>query len=132
MNVAKQPLERAHGLLWVDAVLADRFGTSWPAKLVLDTGTSNTILSTGMARFLGYPKSRKLGTATIETPFGSVDGYTFRLPSITVMKREVRGYLVAAEDFKSKTRLAGILGLDFFEGTDLLLSFRKNLVYLTS
>lgn len=65
-----------------------------------------------MASFLGYPKSRKLGTATIETPFGPVDTYTFRLPSITVMKHEVRSYLVAAEDFKSKTKLAGILGLD--------------------
>lgn len=53
------------------------------------------------------------------------------LPSLKVMGRCIKNLLVGCQVFQSHLHFPGILGLDFFEDTDLRLSFRQRLIYLS-
>jgi len=122
---ARRQLEFRDGLIWIDVELFTSDGYPVTEQFVLDTATSNTSLSVEVAEALGYPESKKQGNATYDTPHGPVLGYTVRLPAFKVMGRELQDYLVGCQVFYSRLHVPGILGLDFFLGTDLLLSLRK-------
>jgi len=130
MRSARQPLDRHDGLIWVPVLLEGENGLRWAAEFVLDTGTSNTVLSVQLAEFLGLSESKRLGRAIFDTPDGPVEGYTVRIPGVSFLGREVRDCLVGCKMFYSRLDVQGILGVDFFEETDLLLSFRRSSLHL--
>jgi hypothetical protein len=127
MRSSRRPLEYRDKLIWVQARLTSSWGHPVLQRLVLDTATSNTSLSVELAERLGFPESRKVGDAWYDSPQGPVHGYTVRLPAIGVMGREIQDYLVGCQVFYSRLHVPGILGLDFFLGTDILLSLRKKM-----
>lgn len=131
MRAAKRQLEIEEGLPWVTVRLRSRKGAQRWERFILDTGSSNTILSVDLAQILGYPESTKLGVTTFDTPDGPVLGYTVRIPSLNLAGREIRDYLVGCKLFQSRLHVPGILGLDFFEETDFLLSVRSRSIHLT-
>lgn len=130
MRAARRSLDVQHGLIWVEAAVTTPDGRIRDIRLVLDTGTPNTILSSEVAAELGYPESVAAGVATFDTPDGPVLGYTSRIPALVALGLEVNNYLVGVKLFHSRLHVPGILGLDFFEGTDLLLSFRNRSIHL--
>ena len=125
MRSARRSLEIKQGLAWVEVALRSDSGSIHHEKFVLDTGTAHTSLAVELATEIGFPRSRRLGTARYETPHGLVKGYTVRIPSINVMGREITDYLVGCQRFHTSFHVPGILGLDFFSDTDLLLSLRR-------
>jgi hypothetical protein len=130
MRSTRRPLEIRGGLIWLDAALTSSDGELLVEPLVLDTGSANSILCRELAEELGLAESRRVGSATFDTPDGPVLGYTVRLPRVKVLGREVQNYLVGVKTFHARLHVAGVLGLDFFEGTELLLSFRTQGVHL--
>ncbi|MBI3890485.1 MAG: retropepsin-like domain-containing protein [Candidatus Wallbacteria bacterium] len=95
------------------------------ARLLLDTGTRNTILDIETAEEAGYPASCGLGVARFRSIAGEEVGYTVRLPSLTALGRKVDDYLVACTDLKGELNIDGILGLDFFQNADLTVGLRS-------
>lgn len=99
-------------------------------RFVLDPGSSQTILNRKMAEWLGYPEDVKTGDAEFDTVTGPVPAYTFILPSMIAMSRELQNYEVAAHTFPPKLQIDGVLGLDFFTGTDLSIKLRTGVLEL--
>jgi hypothetical protein len=130
MRSKRQQLEIREGIPWVEVRLLARNGTMCREWLILDTGSANTILSVDLAESLGFFGSQRDGTATFDTPDGYFEGYTVRLPAIVFAGREIQDYLVGCETFRSRLHVPGLLGYDFFRGTDLLISDRKNSIHL--
>lgn len=125
MRSARRSLEIRNGLAWVEVSLVSAEGSLHHERFVLDTGTSHTSLAIELATELGFPRSKRRGIARFETPHGVVRGYTVRLPSVSVMGRSVSDLLVGCQRFQTSFHVPGILGLDFFDNSDLLLSLRK-------
>jgi hypothetical protein len=130
MRAGRQPLEVRDKLPWVEVKIRDRRGVPCKEWLILDTGTSHTILSVDLAEALGFPESEGAGEATFDTPDGPVLGYTVRVPGLIFAGREIKNYLLGCKAFHVKLHVPGILGFDFFAQTDLLISPRKMSVHL--
>lgn len=128
MPRTSQTLRLREGLPWVGVLIRSRRGSFRSFDFVLDTGTTHTVLHERTALALGY--TERLGTAHFDSPSGPIDGDTTRLPSFISLGREVRDVLVGLEDFKTRFDVPGILGLDFFKGTDLSIRFRTGEVVL--
>lgn len=131
MRKARRSLDISKGLIWLDAVVVSDYGYAVTDRVVLDTATAHTSLSSEFAEELGFPESKKRGVATWDTPFGPVEGYTVRLPALTVLGRRVENFLVGCQRLSSGLHVPAILGLDFFAETDLRLAFREKFIFLS-
>lgn len=101
-----------------------------PLQMALDAGSAHTILDVETARSYGYTEDRKDEDATWDTPDSSVSGCMLPLVSFTALGREVPGYRVGCKRLSGSLGVRGVLGMDFFFGTDLLVSFREGLLKL--
>lgn len=130
MPKASRTLKLRDGLAWVGILARSRRGPLKYFSFVLDTGTAHTVLHATTARSLGITGEDKLGTADFDAIGHSEPGHTVRLSSFISCGREVNNYLVGVVEFQSRIDVPGILGLDFFLETDLLLAFRRGEVVL--
>lgn len=130
MNIGRESLEIEHDLIWVNATVLRADGSPWTTRVVLDIATGNTSLDESFANFIGFDKSKSLGKAEWDSPFGPVFGYTVRLPYFSVMGRVFTDYLVGVGAMSKRLNVPGLLGLDFFANTDLRLAFRERRIYL--
>lgn len=101
-----------------------------PLPMALDSGSAHTILDEATAREFGYTEDRKDEDATWDTPDGPISGYMVPLVSLTALGREVKGYRVGCKSLSGSLGVRGILGLDFFQGTDLTIALRQGLLKL--
>ncbi len=124
MPRTSQAIELHEGLIWVLTLVQNKRRAYRRFRFVLDPGSAQTILHQRTAVSIGFPKSAKTGDATFDTVTGPVPAYTFELPSIIAMGRELKDYEVAAKTFPPRLHIDGILGLDFFRDTDLSICFR--------
>jgi hypothetical protein len=118
------------GLVWLRVLVQTARKTYRSFAFVLDPGSSQTILNRHTAEAIGFPESAKTGDATFDSVSGPVPAYTLTLPAIIALGRQLDNYEVAAKSFPSQLHVDGVLGLDFFVGTDLLLAFRTGKVEL--
>lgn len=124
MPSTSQPLELHRRFIWVDAQLTGEGGRECNLGLIFDSGTPHTILSTRIARLIGFPESKKVANSHYEDAAGNLlHGYAIRVPAFTVMGRTLHNYKVGCHDFFSKDGVVALLGLDFFLETNLLLAF---------
>jgi len=120
-----RPLKLREGLPWGGVLIRSKRGFHKWFEFVLDTGTAHTVLHARTARALGLTEADRLGEAHFDSIGHSEPGDTVRLPSFVAFGRDLQDYLVGVVPFQSRIDVPGILGLDFFEQTDLLLSFRR-------
>lgn len=124
MPRTRQPIELREGLIWVTVLVRTDRSTFRRFESVLDPGSSQTIFSRWAARAIGFPESKKTGDTGFDSITGHVPAYTFDAPTVIAMGRELNNYSVAAKTFPPKLRVDGVLGLDFFTGTDLSIKLR--------
>lgn len=130
MPRSSQPIKLHEGLVWVTVLVQTARRTLRAFAFVLDPGSSQTILNRRTTELIGFPESSRVGDATFDSLTGPVPAYTFNLPRIISMGRELKDYRVAAKAFPPRLQVDGVLGLDFFMGTDLCLRFRTGEVVL--
>lgn len=130
MPRASRPLKLREGLPWAGVLIRSKDGLYRYFPFVLDSGTAHTVLHLRTARMLGFTKDDKVGTATFDAIGHSEPADTIRLSSLVCFGRDMPDYLVGVVEFQSKVSAPGILGLDFFAVTDLLLGFRRGEVVL--
>lgn len=124
MPRATEPIRLHEGLVWVRVLVQSSRRTYRAFAFILDPGSSQTILHRRTAERIGFPESAKTGDATFDAVTGPVPAYTFELPSIIVLGRELENLEVAAKTFPPRLDVDGVLGLDFFMNTDLHLLLR--------
>lgn len=108
-SVFSVPLERI-GSLFVVTVHVN--GTR-PAKMILDTGASHTILSHAVARDLGLWALNRPASMTMHTAGGSVQADVLPIASITIGGAVVRNIEAVIHDLpESPPDIEGLLGLN--------------------
>jgi len=98
------------------------------AALALDTGASHTTLDLSFLLITGVEMQDSLDTVLLETAIGPVEAYVFKVNLFTALGITVRDFHVCAYDFLANNIFSdfdGMLGLDFFRGHDLHISFKR-------
>lgn len=96
--------------------------------LVLDTGASHTTVDLSWMYVAGFDISDAISKVGLETGKGPVEAYVFKVRSLEFLGIAQPDFQVCAYDFLSENVLSaidGILGLDFFRGRDLNISFKR-------
>ncbi len=97
-------------------------------SLALDTGASHTVIDLATILLAGYEMKEVVKMVELETGKGSIDAYVFKVDAISSLGITHQNMEVCSYDFLENNLLAihGVLGLDFFKDTDLLISFKRN------
>ncbi|MEW6247651.1 MAG: retropepsin-like aspartic protease [Nitrospirota bacterium] len=103
-------------------IVATQLNRSRPARLILDTGASYTILSRAVALDLGLFSDAHTATVTLNTVGGPVQADVVRVESIRVAEAEVRNSLAAIYDLPDAPEgVEGLLGLSFLRQFEVTL-----------
>jgi clan AA aspartic protease (TIGR02281 family) len=103
-------LEHAGHLLIVEARLNDQR----PARLILDTGASHTIVSHAVARDLGLVFESGGGAVTLKTAGGTVQAAMSHIQAVRVGEAEAFNIPVAVHDLPdAPAGIEGLLGMTF-------------------
>ena len=94
-------------------------------KMALDTGASSTTFDINALLMANFPISDIIETGLVETANGIVELDIIQTNLISAFGHAVRGMKVQMYDFLKRGVVSdydGVLGLDFFEGTELDIS----------
>ncbi|MDZ7934733.1 MAG: retropepsin-like aspartic protease [Emticicia sp.] len=122
MNKFQFSLENEDSLIRIDA----QIGKS-DFSLALDTGATHTVIDLSVMLMNGYDFSKIIRTVEFETAKGSIDAYVFRIHKLKALGRTLYDIEVSSYDFIANNvifDIDGVLGLDFFKGTNLNINFR--------
>jgi clan AA aspartic protease (TIGR02281 family) len=102
------------------------------ARLILDTGASQTILSHNLVRKLGMTTDTGTASVTLNTMGGPVQAEMIQLGAIRVGEAEVHNLPVAVYDLPEHLPgVDGLLGLTFLHWFLMTLDIQKNELHLT-
>jgi Aspartyl protease len=100
-------------------------------QCMLDTGSTQTILSATFLRRIGYDVSRPAGRTRIRSATGMAPAPVVRVSAVAALDHVRTDFLVAAHDLPLGTEADGLLGLDFFRGLVLTLDFARGRISLS-
>lgn len=129
MSVFKFSLENEDSLIRLDA----QIGRS-DLTLALDTGATHTVVDLTLMLLNGYNLDQIIRTVEFETAKGPISAYIFRISALIALGRTVRDVEVSSYDFVGNNLIFdidGVLGLDFFKGTELTVNFKEFEIRLT-
>ena len=115
-------LENEDSLIRIDA----QIGKS-DFSLALDTGATHTVIDLSIMLMNGYDFNKIVRTVVFETAKGSIEAYIFRVRKLKALGRTLYDIEVSSYDFIANNvifDIDGVLGLDFFKGTNLNINFR--------
>jgi len=107
----------------------------YPLSLVLDTGASHTVIDLNMILVAGYDKGLRLDkNVKVQTANKIIEADKFLLEEVKVMDRVIKSFEVTTYDFLAQDDVLnydGVLGLDFFRDTQLLIDFKTSEIHIT-
>ena len=101
--------------------------------LALDTGATHTVIDLTKMHLMGYRLSDAIEKTQFATASGVIDAYIFRIRSIHALGCKKEMPLISSYDMFGSDLVSGfdgMLGLDFFQETDLFISFRRFILSL--
>lgn len=101
--------------------------------LALDTGATHTVIDLTLMLLNGYDLTNVVRTVEFETAKGPINAYIFRVHELTALGKTVRNVEVSSYDFVGNNvifDIDGVLGLDFFKGTELNINFKTYTISL--
>jgi clan AA aspartic protease (TIGR02281 family) len=123
---ASIPIERHGQVVVIEAMLNKKR----PAKLVVDTGSSYTMISSAMARELEIDVTREQRSMPFQTANGVIQAPLTNLESITVGGMEIKNLTAAVHDAVPDPRVVGLLGLNFLSNFRMDIDTQKGLLHL--
>jgi hypothetical protein len=127
MNV---PFTLEEGLIFVP-VRFTRESKSYTARFVLDTGASNTMLNTHIAVYLGYDPIASSERIQVTTASGIEYASRVIVNEIFALGKIRKQFPVLCHTLPPSASVDGLLGLDFFRNSILLIDFIKNTISFT-
>jgi predicted aspartyl protease len=100
-------------------------------QMVLDTGASHTVVDKNVLLMEGFNLDNPVGSVLVETANGVVEAELFELEFLSALGLTRRSVEVQVYDFIEHRILSsyqGVLGLDFFEGTEFTVNMVKNTI----
>jgi clan AA aspartic protease (TIGR02281 family) len=126
LSKASIPIEKNGPIVVVDATLNGKI----PAKLIVDTGASYTMISSAMARELGINLEQSRRTVPFQTANGLIQAPLTDLDSITVGGMEIKNLTAAVHDALPNSKVAGLLGLNFLSNFRLDIDTQNGVLHL--
>lgn len=123
---ASVPFEKHGSVVIVRATLNGKA----PVKLILDTGASYTMISSGIAKQLDIDTTQNTRTMPFQTANGMIQASLINLESISVAGLELKNLTAAVHDALPDPEVAGLLGLNFLTNFRMDIDTEKGIVYL--
>lgn len=124
----KYPFRASHGLIEVRASIVGPHGSQM-VTLAVDTGASSTLLDRTLLEKLGYSLGSSEQT-TFTTGNRTETASRVSVETIEALGRTAVRLSVIAYTLPPSTFLDGVLGLDFFRETRLVVDFRAGELWL--
>ncbi len=96
--------------------------------LIFDTGASTTVISWEMADFIGILVDEPLEKIRIMTGSGFEYCPLYKLDSLTVGDYTARNFSVLCHDLPDRSRVEGLLGLNFVKVFEVTISYAKGYI----
>ncbi len=119
--------EPENGLIVVSIEIDDKY----ELKMALDTGATNTTIDSNALYLLGYDLKDSIGVVEIETANGIIETEVFEIKSFSALGRTKNVFQIQVYDFFAHGIFSdynGLLGLDFFEGTNFCIDTESNII----
>ena len=123
---ASVPFEKHGSVVIVKAMLNGKA----PVKLILDTGATFTMISSGIAKQLDIDTGQTTRTMPFQTANGMIQAALINLESVSVAGLELKNLTAAVHDGLPDPEVAGLLGLNFLTNFRLDIDSEKGLVHL--
>lgn len=118
-------------LILVDAVLEGRGGRSTELSMVVDTGSSMTVIRPDILDRVGYNPREGETTTMIRTPLGQEPGYTIRVAGLEVLGYRMEDVRVHAHELSDTLDVIGLIGLDLLRQFNCEFRFREGQIRVT-
>ena len=123
---ASVPFEKRGQVVVVEVML----NNSVPARLVVDTGATYTMISAATAKELSIDPHRVPRTMPFQTANGVIQAPLTNLESVTVGGMEIKNLTAAIHDAVPSAQVAGLLGLNFLSNFRLDIDTEKGILHL--
>ncbi len=100
------------------------------ARLALDTGATQTMISRDLATFIGYNLGAGGRTVQLITASGEETATVVTIQRVEALEHQMRNMPILCHDLPTGTPFDGLLGLDFFRNQRLTIDFREGLITL--
>ncbi|HUD00531.1 MAG TPA: TIGR02281 family clan AA aspartic protease [Candidatus Polarisedimenticolaceae bacterium] len=123
---ASVPFEKRGQVVVVEVML----NNSVPARLVVDTGATYTMISAATAKELSIDPERAPRTMPFQTANGVIQAPLTNLESVIVGGMEIKNLTAAIHDAVPSAQVAGLLGLNFLSNFRLDIDTEKGILHL--
>jgi clan AA aspartic protease (TIGR02281 family) len=123
---ASIPFEKRGQVVVVEVML----NNSVPARLVVDTGATYTMISAATAKELSIDPQRAPRTMPFQTANGVIQAPLTNLESVMVGGMEIKNLTAAIHDAVPSAQVAGLLGLNFLSNFRLDIDTEKGILHL--
>jgi clan AA aspartic protease (TIGR02281 family) len=123
---AAVPFEKRGQVVVVEVML----NNSVPARLVVDTGATYTMISAATAKELSIDPERAPRTMPFQTANGVIQAPLTNLESVIVGGMEIKNLTAAIHDAVPSAQVAGLLGLNFLSNFRLDIDTEKGILHL--
>ncbi len=123
---ASIPIEKHGQIVIIEAVLNKKT----PAKFVVDTGATYTMISSAVAKELDIDLTQDQRTMPFQTANGLIQAPLTNLESITVGGMEIKNLTAAVHDAVPDPEVAGLLGLNFLSNFRMDIDTQRGLLHL--
>jgi len=93
-------------------------------EFIVDTGTPETLICEKAIRLMGYTPVDSIEDVSIQTVGGAAKAYRYIIDSIMSIGITKRNIKVISHKMPEDAGVDGLLGLDFFENTRLIIDFK--------
>lgn len=101
-------------------------------NLVVDTGSSLTIIDTSIVDYLGYSaREDAIDTSALDGAAGRSEGYVITLPTFTCLGFKLENFTVACHDMNTRLGVAGLLGMNFLEHFRVDMNYHTGEIHTT-
>jgi predicted aspartyl protease len=124
------PLERRNGLLFVRAAVGDGVASPVIARLLVDTGSSFTVLSKRILQSASCEISSPQRLISITAASGVVRVPRLKVPLFNALGRSQMNWDIVALDLPSSAGFDGLLGIDFLELCGVVIDVKRSRIVI--
>lgn len=106
-------VQRQSNLLWVRAAVGSNDGSVIVVRLLVDTGSSFTVLPTRVVESLGCNLLQPLRTIATVGASGTINAPMLAVPWFNCLGQRMENFAVVAYTIPSAAFVDGLLGMDF-------------------
>ena len=117
-------------LIMVPAAVTGPEGDIFVLNLVLDTGSTNTVVNSGVLSAIGYEPTRSLDRTHMLTGSGVEYVPSVVVQKISALGQSRAGFHVMCHTLPAVFEIDGVLGLDFLRGHMLGIDFLRGRISL--